>query len=507
VAAPWDQRSPAEQRRVQNVMLRQTILQMAIAYVPYVRTRLAAAGIDARLFRGIDELHRIPPTMRRDVFDRTRNPDGARGLILRGTAEGVKRFSDRGTLMKVMLTRLLAGEDEHNLAIESATRALHLHLAPGPGGRIPVAYTRDDLDLFARAGARLASLVGLERHDRLLNLVPFGPTLDFWGIYYMAHGSGMSTVHFQRTDEPLAGALDVFDDARATAVAVPADEAAGFPEAAKAEGVNLSELRVLIAVGRSLTADERSVVGEALMAEGATDARIAAAYAPAEGRVLWGECSVPAGRAETFGFHTYPDLEAIEVLSPETGERVADHEPGEIVVTPLMFRGGGAPRWRTGDLALGGLTPEPCPNCGRTVPRVGPSVVRDAWLREVALDGKRARIDLRDLGAAAAERARDWQVELERDGGVHHLTIYLAAGDDPAPLIDMYDELARVRARPSQIVLASPDDLRRRWGLAPAPWRRYWERNGSAPAPAPRPMERPADRADDLEDLVGETAG
>ena len=293
---------------MQNVLLRQTVLQMALGHVPYVRAKLAAMGIEAREFKGLDELPSLPLTMRRDIVDPVRNPEGPRAIILRGTADGVKRFSDRSVVRRVALARLLGGEEIQELAIEAATRAIHVHLAAGPGGRLPIAYTRDDLDLLARAGGRLSALLGLERHDRLLNLVPFGPTLEFWGIFYMAHGTGMSAVHFRRERQDVQRALEALDDASATAVALPADEAPMFPDLARQENVDISKLRMLIAVGRSLTADERAVVGEGLLAAGAGDARIAAAYGSAEARVLWGECSVPAGRTETFGFHTYPDM-------------------------------------------------------------------------------------------------------------------------------------------------------------------------------------------------------
>jgi phenylacetate-CoA ligase len=448
---------------------------MALGHVPYVRTKLAAMGIDARLFKGLDDLHTLPLTMRRDVLDPMRNPEGPRALILRGTADGVKRFSDRSVLRRVALARLLGGEEIQELAIEAATRAIHVHLASGPGGRLPIAYTRDDLDLLARAGGRLSALLGLERHDRLLNLVPFGPTLEFWGIFYMAHGTGLSAVHFRRERQDLARALEAFDDSAATAIALPADEAPLFAGVARAEGLDLSKLRVLIAVGRSLTPNERAVVGEGLLAGGATDLRIAAAYGTAEGRLLWGECSVPAGRTETFGFHTFPDMELVEVLSPETGEPMPEQSPGEIVITPLGFRGGSVPRWRTGDLALGGIATTPCPNCGRTVPRVGPTIRRGAWQHVLTLDGDRTWIDLRDAGAAAREHSTDWQVELRRENGVDQLFIYLEAPEEPGPLIDLYEDLKRLHSRPTQIVLSDAAELAGRRNAAPGPWPRYWD--------------------------------
>jgi phenylacetate-coenzyme A ligase PaaK-like adenylate-forming protein len=478
VAAAWDERSHTEQRRAQSALLRQTVLQMALAHVPYVRARLATLGLDARVFKGSDELGKLPLVMRRDILDPHRNPEGPRALILQGTAEGVKRFSDRSVLWRIAGARLLGGEDVQELAVEAATRAVHVHLVPGPGGRIPVAYTRDDLDLLARAGSRLASLLGIEREDRLLNLVPFGPSLEFWGIFYMAHGVGMSALHLRRDGQELARAIAAsLDEGAPTAVALPADEAAVFAQAATAVNIDLTKLRALVAVGRSLTVEERAAVGESLARAGAGGASIGVAYGPAEGRVLWGECAVPAGRTESFGLHTFPDMDLVELISPETGQPVGEEQPGEIVYTPLGFRGGGAPRWRTGDLALGGVTNKPCPNCGRTVPRVGPTVVRGAWQRIVQMNGRTTWIDLRDAGAAAAERAREWQVELVPRNGSHELYVYVApGGEDSGPLIDLYEDLNRLRSAPTQIVVGDDASVAGRVRGAPGPWPRYWDR-------------------------------
>jgi len=480
MARRWDTRPLKEQQRLQNVLLKQAILQMALAHIPLARQRLAAAGIDARTFGGLEELSRIPPAMRRDVIDPRRNPEGPRAVMLRGSVEAVKRFSDRRTVQKIFLARILGGEEVQERLVEAATRPIHLHLIDGPGGRIPVAYTRDDLELVARAGARLAALVGLEREDRLINVVPLAPSLDFWGIFYMAHGVGMSALHVRRDGQTLPQALWGFRDMQATAVALPANEAVRFPDAAREQELDLSRLHLLLAVGRSLSAEERAEVGEGLRAAGASEARIAAAYAPPESHVLWAECAVPAGRSETFGFHTFPDLGVVEVLSPETAAPIQEEAPGELVITPLVFRGSGLPRWRTGDLALGGLTTEPCPNCARTVPRVGPTILSDAWRREVSLNGRRTVVDLRDAGAAASERAREWQVELERTRYGDRLFIHLAASPDPGPMIDLYEDLRRLQEAPTQIVLADPTELAARLERAPRPWPRYVER-GSAP--------------------------
>lgn len=485
VATPWDQRARLEQRRTQNIALRQTVLQQALAHVPFVRARLSALGLDARVFGGLDDLTKIPPSMRRDVIDPARNPDGPSAILLHGTAEGVKRFSDRSVLRRIAMARLLGGEDVEELAIESATRLIHTHLVDGPGGRLPVGYTRDDLDLLARAGARTAQVAGVDRSDRLLNLVAFAPSLNFWGIFYLAHGLGMQALHARGEGADIADGLRAFPDSRATVVAIPTDEVVRFPSMAADAGLDLSEIRTVLAVGRSLTEAERLEAAEGLANANAPDARVVAIYGPAEGRVLWAECPVPSGHDQTYGFHTYPDLDVVEIVSPETAERLPEETPGEIVITSVGFRGGGVPRWRTGDLALGGMTTKSCPNCARTVPRVGPSVLPNAWRHTVAQNGSSIEVDLRDAAAAAAERSSSWQVEIRGDDRGDAVFVYLAAGEDVGPALEVYRSLGRIGAPPAQIVLQSEPEIAARLDEAEGPWPRYVESTVAAAASGP----------------------
>ena len=472
---PWDRKSTAEQARQQNTLLRETVMQLALGHVPFVRSLVRSSDMDARAFRGFEDLYRLPLSLRGDVFDDHRNPEGPAAMVLHGTTEGVKRFADRGALWRVAIARLFGGEEVQQRAVEAATRPIHFHLTPGRGGDIPVAYTRDDLDLFARAGARLASVLGLERNDRLANLVPTGPTLDFWGIFYTAHGYGVPAQHVRR--DGLVAALRAARPFEPTVLAVPADEAPQLPVSAAEAGLSLTGLRLLVPVGRTLRAPERDELAAGLTEAGASQARVASVYGPSEGRVLWGECSVPAGHVETYGFHTYPDMDLVEIVAPDTGRPVPDESSGELVITALGFRGGGAPRWRTGDFATGGVTRKPCPNCGRTVPRVGPGVLRGAWERELPSRDGAFLFDLRDLGAATGRRASDWQIELSSRNGKPHLFVYLAASpDDPEALISLYEDLERIGMPPAQIVLGSREDIAERRARASGAWPGYWER-------------------------------
>ena len=69
-------------------------------------------------------------------------------------------------------------------------------------------------------------------------------------------------------------------------------------------------------------------------------------------------------------FISIPISGIIEIVDPKTGEPVGEGQPGEIVFTPLDARGTVVLRYRTGDLIEGGLVYEPCPHCGRHLPRL-----------------------------------------------------------------------------------------------------------------------------------------
>src|SRR5690606_21182218 len=95
---------------------------------------------------------------------------------------------------------------------------------------------------------------------------------------------------------------------------------------------------------------------------GAHDTHIISTYGFTEAKMAFPEC--PAG-TEASGFHLSPDLALVELIEPRTGRPVGPGEAGEIVFTPLDARGTVVLRYRTGDIAEGGLSWERCPYCGR----------------------------------------------------------------------------------------------------------------------------------------------
>src|SRR5204863_14178 len=77
---------------------------------------------------------------------------------------------------------------------------------------------------------------------------------------------------------------------------------------------------------------------DAVAALGRRESSVAlqAVHAPSGARVLWGECR--AGGTDA-GLHTYPDLDVVQLVDPETGEVAT--EAGEVVLTQVVAADGG----------------------------------------------------------------------------------------------------------------------------------------------------------------------
>ena len=135
---------------------------------------------------------------------------------------------------------------------------------------------------------------------------------------------------------------------------------------ARQGGIDLSFIEKVALGGENVSSTLKQRIVDILGEMGAPDPKVASVFGFTESRQCWAECT----RVENSGFHTSPDLAIIEIVDPDTGEVVDDGESGELVFTSLDGRGSVMLRYRTGDLIEGGMTHEPCPGCGRRMPRV-----------------------------------------------------------------------------------------------------------------------------------------
>jgi len=209
---------------------------------------------------------------------------------------------------------------------------------------------------------------------------------------------------------------------------------------AASAGIKLTSLRKIALGGERVPLGLRAKLGELCAQMGARDVRVQSVLGFTEARHCWAEC-VPPDHETSYGFHTYPDLEIFECLDPETNEPVGPGERGELVYTALAGRGSCVVRYKTGDIAEGGIVYEPCPGCGRVVPRISTALSRRSDVGEFQLTKIRGTlVDLNNFlpCMASIDEVVEWQVIVRKKGGDEHgldeivLSVALRDGADPA---------------------------------------------------------------------------
>jgi phenylacetate-CoA ligase len=440
----WDRRPPEQQAKVRDAMLRRQLRDAVGPFSPFWRERFAALRISATSIETVADLTKLPAVGERDVCP-SGDPSDAARLVLQADEAGFARHAAGPDLRKALRQRLMSG-DAYQRHVEAEVRPTVFHFA-GRGLRFPIASTRNDLDVIARAGARAWSVLGLSEADVLVSAVPVAASLDHLFLTYAALGAGSPALFPGASLDAVAGAMRLVP---ATVLAVRPAEAAEL-----LRGLPLDGVKTVLLVGAA-TSDERADVAAA--APGVT---VLGLWGPDEGRVMWAQCRESAGAHA--GWHTYPDLDLVELVDPESGTHAT--ERGEVTVTQLGFHGSALLRWRTGDVVDGPLEAGGCPACGRTVPRV-PADVRTSHLHvRVSLRQGDEHLDLRSVAGALAGRTdlHDWMVEVMPSPREHDddLVVLIApTGDETDAAVGVYRDVKAVTGvSPSQVIVVTPDEL------------------------------------------------
>jgi hypothetical protein len=449
---PWDRRTAKQQASAQSSALKTQVVDAVGPFSPFWRERLRSLGTTASKVATVQGVTDLAAVGERDVCT-DGDPAGAAALVLQASESGWALHVEGPRLRRALLGRL-AKPSSYRAVVEADTRPTSFVLA-GLGLRWPVASTRSDLDLVARAGARLWQVLGLTRDDVLVSALPLTPTAALQGLQLGALGAGSPALFPGHDPDDVAAALTLVP---ATVLVLDSGTAGRTLDDLDEAGAALGTVRTVLLVGAP-DVQERAAVADALTRAG-MQAAVLGVHAPDGHRLLWGEC-----RQGGPGLHTYPDLELVQLVDAETGEAADGHGAHEVVLTQLGFRGTALLRWRTADLA-DALTTEPCPGCGRTVPRVV-GARRRALVPALELRSGRRHVDLRGLSGALVGRAdlADWRVVLgpgsrsDDDEVVVH--VVPRPQEDPT---DVAVGVARdVRSAagllPTQVVVAEPGDL------------------------------------------------
>ncbi|MBW3621404.1 MAG: hypothetical protein KY461_14260 [Actinobacteria bacterium] len=401
MTAPWDRRRRSEQARVEELVLGPW-LPAAVGFSSTWSQRVRDAGLSTRSLRSREDLALLAPTREVDLL-RDSGP-GAPGLLMRPTEDQIKAHATRSTLMDIARSIRREGRSGQRRAVLTEYKPIHVHRG-GVDADLAIAYSRRDLDRLHRAGARAAAVLGLDDTDYLVSAVPAGPTLEWWGVYHLGLGSSMLALHPRGAGDPLARAIASFRLLPVTAVAVLAGEAvelaATITESAE---VSCDRVDTVVVVGPPPDAERRAAIADAWRAAGANrDVRVRALWAPSEARAMWAECAEGGT-----GLHTYPDMEVLEIIDPQTG--ATSPSDGDLTYTSAGWHGSALLRYQTGAY-VEGLSDDACPACGRTVPRILGEPLPAAWQPAITTEAGGERADLR---GAAVVLAGDPAVEVWR---------------------------------------------------------------------------------------------
>lgn len=451
----WDRQPASSLARHRDEALREQLRDVVAPFVPFWRQRMTDLGVAPSAIDGAAALSRLPAVGERDVCP-DGDPAGMASLVVQASERGFALHAQGPQLRRALAMRV-AQPSSYRRMVEGDTRPTS-YVWSGLGMRFPLASTRADLDLVARAGARLWQVLGLTEADVLVSAVPVGRTTEHVALELAALASGAPALFPGAEPAQVEAAMRLVT---ASVLAAPSEAAADLVDDLATAGIPLGGLRTLLLVGAPTDGERRAALG-ALEAAGAGDAVLLAVHAPSGARVLWAECRAAGERGVAAGLHTYPDLEIVEVVDAETGEAHVDG-PGEVTLTQLGFRGSALLRWRTGDVVTAGVDQGACPACGRTVPRVPVPVRRGGLVARIGAAG--VAVDLRAVAGALVGRADldDWRVLLgrrRRDGREQLLVHLLASADEGEAAVGVAADVRSVSGvLPTQVVASDAVSL------------------------------------------------
>lgn len=406
----WSSLSPDELRSRQFRRLRNYLTRQVVPFSSYYRELFAQSGLDPAAFRSFEDFAQLPFTSKRNLFDpdegtpRTRDfvlvPDEATLALRPSTLLGALRYGRSG--MKDRLAR------EYRPILLTSTTGRSAE-------PVPFLYTQHDLDLLAVTGRRMMEICNSQPDFRHFNLFPFAPHLAFWQAHYASLGYNTFTLS-------TGGGKAMGTEANVRLLGkLKPDALIGMPtfvyhllSVAVEQGLDVPNLRRIVLGGEKVPDGMRRKLRALCSELGAGQVEVMATYGFTEAKMAWPECP-SRGADEPTGYHLSPDLAFVEIIDPDTGQVLGEGQPGEIVFTPLDSRGSVVLRYRTGDLISGGLVHEPCPACGRRVPRLLGNISRVSNVRRMQIGKiKGTLVNFNDLEHILddLDAVATWQIEL-----------------------------------------------------------------------------------------------
>ncbi len=253
----------------------------------------------------------------------------------------------------------LRGAYPYGMAAVPLEKILRIHASSGTTGKPIVAgYTRQDLDDWAAAVARICAMAGVKASDIAQISFGYGLFTGGFGLHYGLERLGATVVPFSsgNTERQLA----LMQDFKTNVLVSTPSFALYMAETAIDLGYKPTEFGLKIGLfGGEPCSD---AMREDIEKHWNLKATVNYGLTEVVGPGISGECE------ERAGMHILEDMYYPEIIDPASGEVLPDGTTGELVLTPLHKEGFPVLRYRTGDITR--LIIESCP-CGRTTRRMG----------------------------------------------------------------------------------------------------------------------------------------
>jgi phenylacetate-CoA ligase len=307
-----------ELRKLQGRRL-QDLVRRAYENVPFYRTKLQAKGVMPDDIRGIEDIVRLPFTMKAEFRDQY--PFGMFAV-------------------------------PHQ-------QIVRIHASSGTTGKpTVVGYTKNDIDNWAECAARSLACGGATADDTVQIAYGYGLFTGGLGMHYGAEKLGAAALPMSsgNTEKQIM----LMKDFGVTVLCCTPSYALQIAEVAKQMGEDLHKLPLKSGNfgAEPWTEAMRKHIEEAFPLKALDIYGLSEVAGPG----VANEC------LEQHGLHVFEDHFYPEIINPETGEPVPDGQKGELVFTCLTKEGVPLIRYRTRDITMV-LDEGPCP-CGRTSRRI-----------------------------------------------------------------------------------------------------------------------------------------
>ncbi|MBE6377365.1 MAG: phenylacetate--CoA ligase [Lentisphaerae bacterium] len=238
------------------------------------------------------------------------------------------------------------------------SEVVRLHASSGTTGKpIVVAYTKEDLDVWAEVMKRGLAGAGLSEKDIIQIAYGYGLFTGGLGAHYGSEALGATVVPASVGNTQRQVML--MRDFGVTGVCCTPSYFMHLIEQAKLAGIDMRDLPVRVGIFGA----EPWSQGMREQLESGSGIEAFDIYGLSEiiGPGVAIECT------EHQGMHVFEDHFYPEIIDPDTGEVLPDGEQGELVLTTLSKYAMPMIRYRTRDLTR--IIAEPC-KCGRTIRRI-----------------------------------------------------------------------------------------------------------------------------------------